>query len=240
MPVSRSRAIVEAPRAEWYRFDAADQVWNNWLLFTEDEGDEDSNDTLRVRPRYKRLICPACHGFDHDRAFKAGFDGEVRLRARGDIIETSDGFYCVSKDFVAVGRLAGFRGIVLKPVGRDGWHVLHVTRRVDSDPRAYRQSKRTCPRCGRSADGSGLVEYVSEIQRPPAGSTFFTTKSRRIGARYSDRDLFATGEVVAALKKAGVKGGTFRRLLDAEEETRARKAEREDSTARIARAFIVL
>ena len=164
----------------------------------------------------------------------------MRLRARGDLIETSDGFYCGNAKFVRAVRRGEFAGIALKPVGPEGWHVVNVKRRFAAHPRVYRQSKRTCPRCGRPEDGSGLVEYASQIARPAAGGTFFTTKSTRLGARYSDRDLFATEDVALALKRAGVKGGTFRRLLNADEEKRARKAERDGTAARIPRAYFVL
>jgi hypothetical protein len=223
-----------------YRFDEHDQVWNNWLVFAENEREEDPDDPLRVRERYRRLVCQTCFKFDHDLAYNAGFDRDVRIRARGDMIESSDGFHCVNEKFVRAIRRNGFTGLSLKRVGTDGWHAVNVKRRFDPDPRVYGQSKRACPRCGRPEEGWGVVEYASQVALPKTRGMFFTTTSGRIGMRYDDRDLFATADVAMALKKAGIKGGTFNRLLNAAEEAKARIAERAGRTPRLAHAYFVL
>ena len=59
--MAAKRTVFAPTTTEYYRFSAGDQVWNNWLLFVEDEEVDDSGEPLRVRARNKKLVCPRCH-----------------------------------------------------------------------------------------------------------------------------------------------------------------------------------
>jgi len=77
----------------FYQFAPNDQPWNNWLV-SEEVGKEA---VLRVRERYRGIVCSRCKKFDHDKAFDLGFDADIRIRARGDIVCTSDNLYCITE-----------------------------------------------------------------------------------------------------------------------------------------------
>src|SRR5690242_15431496 len=101
----------------YYRFSPNDQSWNNWLLFTEHR----ENPPLRIKERYQHLVCPKCRQFDFDAAFKGGFDLDVKIRAKGDIVLTQDpaeGFYCVNEKLRNIIEKKNIKGIRFKVLGK--------------------------------------------------------------------------------------------------------------------------
>ncbi len=198
----------------YYEFIANDQIWNNWLVF-----EELKDQPPQIKPRYKYILCPRCHKFDHDAVFKEGFDSNVKIRGRGDIIATDDGFHCFNDKAKSIIQAEHFKGITFKALGKTGWHVASITLRVKADPRAYELHKPVCPHCKRPAEVTGLFQYESQVEVPRKTGTFFSTIMDRYCSGFFDRPIFATEDVVFALKKAGIKGGMFLRLLNAKEES---------------------
>jgi hypothetical protein len=200
-----------------------DQNWNNWLLFTEHK----KTPWLSIKPRYQHLLCPKCKKFDHDDAFKEGFDSEIRIRGRGDIIRTDDGFRCVNEKVKRTIERAHLKGLGLKPLGDTGWYVINVTLRVSGDSTVYRLHKPFCRHCNRPSEITGIWGFQSQLRPPKEGKSFFSTIFDRCCSGNADRDIFVTEDIVRLWKDHGVKGGMFERLLNADEEAQVR-----DSIAR--------
>jgi len=195
----------------YYQFSPNDQMWNNWLLFDEQKQEP----RLLVKDQYKRLVCPKCLKFDYDKAFKAGFDSEIRIRARGDFLESSDGFLCVSEKLKRLIYEQGVCGVSLKPAGKSGWHVVNVTIRVEADQQALKANKPICHSCKRPGSVTGSFYALRQIEVPPKRTAFFTTILERNGC---DRDAFVTEDVLQMFIKGKFKGGEFHKLLTTEEE----------------------
>lgn len=195
----------------YYQFSPNDQMWNNWLLFDEQKQEP----RLSVKSQYKGLVCPKCLKFDYDKAFKAGFDSEIRIRARGDFLESSDGFLCVSEKVKQLVDAQGVCGVSLKPVGKSGWHVANTTLRVEAEEKVLKTHKPTCHACKRPGSVTGSFYALRQIEVPKKPSTFFTTVLERNGR---DRDVFVTDDIVQIFVTAKVKGGEFQKLLTIEDE----------------------
>jgi hypothetical protein len=190
-----------------FEFSGNDQSRNNWLVNTELK----EPPWVVTKPKYAPCFCPKCELPDLDALFELGFDDTVKIRARGDLFHSSDGFVCVNEKVKALVESEGFRGVAFKPVGKAGWWVVNVTRRVEGDEQAYTR-RNICPECGRARQTYGQICCVNQIDCPKEPGTFFSPKFRRSG--YQDRDLFVTEDIVASFKKNGVKGGLFSRLLE--------------------------
>ncbi len=198
----------------YYEFEANDQMWNNWLIFAELKEDP----WIGVKPRYRRLLCPKCDKFDHDAVFKEGFDADVRIRGRGDIIATDDGFHCINEKVKRIIEAEHYKGITLKPLGNSGWHVASITLRLKADPEAYELHKPFCRQCKRAAEVTGLLQFLSQVDVPKTSGRFFSTLTDRHCSSNFDRPVLVSEDIVVRLKKAGIKGGMFRKLLNADEE----------------------
>jgi len=190
-----------------FQFFSNDQPRNNWLANTELK----EPPWVVTKPRYASCFCSKCELPYLDAVFQQGFDDSVKIRARGDLFESSDGFVCVNDKVKALVESERFCGIAVKPVGKAGWWVVNVTCRVSGDEHAYTR-RNTCPECMRARQTYGQICCVSQIDCPKEPGTFFSPTFARSG--YSDRDLFVTEDIVASFKKHGVKGGMFSRLLE--------------------------
>jgi len=174
---------------------------------------------LQARPRYANLVCQRCGRFDSDKIFDAGFDEDVTLRFRDDFATTTDRIFIISPRMLEVLRRGKVGGFEVKPVGKEGWHAMKVTLRVDSDPRAYQEAGCRCPTCGmrRAGAGGGSIELLSQVAPPGQTNVFFTTKAAFLGREISDRDILCTEDVALLLKKHGIRKGSFHRLWTTDE-----------------------
>ncbi len=170
-----------------------------------------------VRPRYANLVCAACHRFDSDRIFEAGFDDDVSIRFRDDFAVTDDFIFVIGQRMLDVLRKGRVKGYEVKTVDRAGWYAMRVTHRVDSDPSVFRYEKGRCKACGRPVDGGGGYGLLSQVEPPASSNTFFTTKLSCLARDGPDRDLFCTEDVVMRLKEKGIRKGSFDRLWTNEE-----------------------
>lgn len=202
----------------YYELVPNDQTHNNWLLFAELK----EPPYLVVKPRYVGYVCPKCKKIDHDKAFVEGFDDGLKIRARGDLLCTSEGFLCVSEKVRQIINLKEFSGITLKAIPRTDWWVVNASCRVQADDSAYTLGKPYCEACGRAREAIGLIRCLSQIERPRGKGTFFSPTFNRCGSMNGDRDLFVSEDIVAEFKLQGVKGGMFARLLTQEEYAQVR------------------
>lgn len=191
----------------YYQFFPNDQVYNNWLLFEEHKLEP----VVRPITKYGQLICPRCGKFDHDLAYREGFESHYRFRVRGNICFTSDDFYCVDDKTKSLISSHGIKGITMKKAGDSGWHVISTDLRVNADSGVYEPSPAVCRVCRRPSGVKGSFTCLSEIEVPASSGVFFSPKFDRGGC--GSRDLFATEDVVHLLKEQGIKGGMFQRLL---------------------------
>lgn len=195
----------------YFQFFPNDQVHNNWLMFTEQK----TPPYVVLRPRYLDCVCPIpnCKKIDHDKAFAEGFDDDIKIRARGDIMDTSEGFTCINDKAKNVIESSGFVGLSLKEIPKTGWWVANVVHRVKADQNAYTITKAVCDRCGRPKETIGLIRCLNQIEVPSNTGTFFSPTFDRGGSRNGDRDLFFTEDIVSIFKQQKLKGGMFTRLL---------------------------
>jgi hypothetical protein len=245
MPTSVQRPSLQL---RLYRIEAREQPRRNWAIFRELKAPKRLPPSpgvpaqvrrmmgwhrgvgaiKEIRARYRRLVCPVCHGFDSDKIFDAGFGGDISIHSQDDFAETDDYMFVVSQEMLQVLRKARVKGYEVKKIGKAGWHVLRVTLRVDSNPRVFRYEKARCKSCGRPLDGGGLHELMAQIEPPPFPNTFFTTKLRCLAREGPDRDLFCTEDVVLLLKENGIRKGRFDRLWTNEEKKTHAAKEKQD------------
>lgn len=199
----------------YYRFVQNDQTHNNWLLFTEST----EPPYVTIRPDSSKFVCEKCKAIDHDEAFKHGLPSGLRIRARGNIFMTSEGFLCVDDQARQVIEESGFHGIAFQELTGTMWNVISVTCRVQAEPTAYEYSKNTCPQCKRPRGVTGLIRFLSQITVPERTNSFFAPTFDLCGSMSGDRELFVTEDIVLRFKEQGVKGGMFERLLTKEEES---------------------
>ena len=148
-----------------YRMCDNDQPRRNWVVFREIKRPRPFPrlefipsalfDTSRgvggvyeTRPRYQKVVCSRCHRFDSDKIFEADFYNDAEIRFRDDFAATNDRIFLISKRMLKVLRKGKLGGFEVKPVGREGWHAMNVTLRVESDPAVYHEAGRKCQSCG--------------------------------------------------------------------------------------------
>src|ERR1043166_3562046 len=113
----------------YYRFSPDDQKHFNWLIFVEHR--EPPYHVLR--PRYESLVCGRCKKFDHDKVFGEGFDKGLKIRVKGDMFYSEEGFYCFNDKVKQIVESYGFSGLVFKSIKQTGWHAINVACRVDAN-----------------------------------------------------------------------------------------------------------
>ena len=190
----------------YYQFFSNDQARNNWLVNTELK----EPPWVAKKIRYASCFCQKCEMINFDAAFTEGFDESVKIRVKGDAFQSTDGFNCVNEKIKNLIESEGMRGVTLKPVGKAGWWVLNITRRVNGDPQAYSR-RNTCDQCKRARQTYGQLYCVTQIEAPEQRGTFFSPTFDRGGS--VDRDVLVTEDIMASFKKHGIKGGMFTRLL---------------------------
>ena len=159
-----SPAQTSPPQLRLYRVEAKEQPARNWIVFKELVAPKKlppspyvsaqvrrmmglhrgAGGVKEVRPRYRRLVCPACRGFDSDKIFDAGFDRDIRIRSRDDFAESDDYLFVVSQRMLEVLRKGRVKGYEVRQVDKAGWYALRATLRVDSDPRVFRYERARC------------------------------------------------------------------------------------------------
>lgn len=166
---------------------------------------------MRMKPEYLPLCCKKCGRYDDDPVFDVGFREPVTIRIRGDFSHTQDRVFVVSEKFLNAIRKAKVRGYETKPVGKSGWHAFRATERVGFRDGVMKLVEPTCPECKRADGTTGMFKHLSQLSVPKSRNTFFTTE-KGWPTMLWDRWIFATEDVVQALKEAGIKGGYFNRL----------------------------
>jgi hypothetical protein len=202
-----------------YQFFAEDPRTYPWLVFKVDNSGLVLSGINSVKDRYRHIVCCECHGFSHDQIFDEGFDETLNIRSRKQFVSTGEGFLCVSQAFREFYVESNYSGLDFKHVGR-GWHVISVTERLalKAFDDVYEVKGPQCNTCGRPKSVTGVISYLSELGASPKSNCFFSTVSDRFCAGFTDRPLFASEEIVLAMKHKGLKGGEFRRLLTKDEE----------------------
>jgi len=185
-----------------------DQKRSNWLIHFETPA------AFEPLPQYKRFICKKCGKFSHDEVFKEGFPGDVDLRVKGDIFASDDGFLCFNNRVLGVMNACKFPGIVTKPLGKSGWHVVNISLRLGTTPDIFRVIKGPCSECGRLREVIGGVDHLGQLASLPNAECFFSTIADRDATGLADRNLFVTGGIVDAFKANRIKGGVFHLLKD--------------------------
>jgi hypothetical protein len=162
---------------------------------------------FQTRPRYEQVVCKRCRRFDSDQVFDAGYDEDVTIRFRDDFATTNDRQFLVSQRMLEVLRKGKVGGFEARPVGKEGWHAIKVTLRVDSDPGAYHEAGTRCQACGMREEGAGggSISLLSQVTAPGQANVFFTTKVAFHGREISDRDILCTEDVVLLLKESGIR-----------------------------------
>ena len=117
-----------------------DQECKNWIAFQEIR----KPPYVMLRARYGDLICPKCERFSHEDVFERGFDTDIRIRAKGDIIRSEDGFDCVNERVRSLIEKNRFQGIVLKQLPNTDWYAAKITCCVDADRSAFKFSGPFC------------------------------------------------------------------------------------------------
>jgi hypothetical protein len=185
---------------------------------------------VQIKPQYQHLCCKKCGRFDSDKVFDVGFGDPVTIRLKGELGHTDDRMFIINNHVLGVLHRAKVQGFETKPLGTSGWHAVRVTLRVRSADGIIKNRKPNCSTCGRPRESYGSYDYCSEIDVPKRDNTFFTHKRAWPSSHFRDRDVFATEDVVIALKAAKVKGPYFNRLLsDIEREHQKQKEKQGNS-----------
>lgn len=211
-------------RMHYYRFSAYDQAQNNWLLFTE------LNDPpwVEVKPRYRSYVCNRCANISYELVFREGFDAPMKIRAKGNLFFSTDGFFCIDEKAKLLIETAGFHGVIFKPILNTGWWVVSIELKVNADKQVYKYQNR-CNECGRAKQTYDNFCCLTQIEMPTSNKSFFSPALQREGTPRTHQDVFVTEDIVTEFKRGGLKGGVFTRLLTTGEfdAVKAIKAERD-------------
>jgi len=152
----------------YFEFSSDDQTRNNRLVSIELKDPP----WVALKPRYVCCVCPKCELINYDEAFAEGFDDTVKIRAKGDIFGTTDGFTCINQKVKDLIESEGMHGVAMKPVGKAGWWVVNVTYRVNGDEGAYTR-RNYCDQCKRARQTYGRICCVNQVESPEQNRTFF-------------------------------------------------------------------
>jgi len=178
---------------------------------------------LTPKPVYQDLVCSKCWQANHDEVFKRGFKAAGEFKSKRDLIQTTDGFLCLSekvRELLIRHRVGGFK---IKPIGMDGWYVVNVTKRVNA-VLVYKAAEE-CRLCRRAKQFCGGYEFERQISLPKNPRTVFTVVHERQGP-HQGRDVFVTGDIVEILQTAGIKGCRFNKMYSSEEENEMKRRRR--------------
>jgi hypothetical protein len=170
-----------------------------------------------LKPQYRHACCEACGCYETDEIFEIGFTEPVTIRLKGEFGYTSDKIFVIKEKVLEVLQKAEVAGYETKPIGKSGWHALRATLKVDCNGTAMTTAESKCSGCGRPTNAGGIFRFERQVSLPTQLKSFFTTKSSWPSARFTDRTLFITEDVLAALKAGKVKGPYCTRLATAEE-----------------------
>ncbi len=207
----------------YYTLWGNDQARHSWVLITEEKAKPRARPPevpkvvhqllgapvpsgLRFKPRYSRFRCGLCRRFDGYAVFDEGFDGDVKIRIKGDFGHSTDRIFVVNDRFLAALRSVNTSGYETKALGQSGWHALKITTAVRVADSAYGGGGNTCPECGRLEFGGMDIDRISDITPPTEAVTLFTHQKSWPCTAF-DRMPLLTEPVVHALKEHGIKGG---------------------------------
>lgn len=152
---------------QWFWLSASEQRYNNWVLYKE----ATSMRPVHLRARYERFTCPECRKIDEDAALRSGIDN-VRLRAKTDLLLTSDNVLCFSeklRDIFVSHHVMGLE--FLEILGQSRYQVVLPTHLVEVD-----LSKTTFQYEDRDAYGREVTPgFCATCGRPRLGRYLFPT-----------------------------------------------------------------
>lgn len=231
----RSDGVSQISEANWlavvpqnmsfYAFEGKDlhSTKNHYVLYDLEYAVEHRK-PLPPRAIYEDLVCPKCFQAEHSQIFKRGFPIDLVIKWKDDLVTTNDYFLCLNEKAKAVIEKHKIGGIKLKQLGCTKRYVGSITTKVAADKSVYKvgedivTGRKYCAACKRALAVAGLFEFERQLSLPRNKRTFFTPEFQRPG-RHQGPEIFATEEVVNIFKKAGLKGGAFRRLFNVEEES---------------------
>ena len=151
--------------SNYYWIVPKDQRHNNWLLH------RDHPETGRsLRKRYSDMVCGRCKKLNELDALERGLESDVTLRARSDLVQTSDGFLCgnnKAKDLIESLGAETVRFVSLS--ASDKYYVLIPDTFAPVDLEAAgMEFLRPCDQCGRFRETCGLP-VSSAITFPESG-----------------------------------------------------------------------
>jgi hypothetical protein len=199
----------------FYQFFTNDLRSPAWLIFKQQK---EPPHRIQAKSQYTDLCCAECHRFDHDTVFAMGFDADFSVRTKWDSFCSGEGFLCFRSRLVEFLVGCGVTGLAFKKIPKSDFFVISVTERVPADRNAYVLSRPFCRTCGRRKGVTGLIEFRRRIELPDVGRKFVAPLFSREGSWNLHRDVFASEDIVFAMRAAGFKGGQFWRLLNSEEE----------------------
>lgn len=191
-----------------------DQRAYNWLImrYVHPRGREPRFTPLS---RYQKYVCGSCGRISFDDVFASGFPvSATKLRAKGDLLITDDGFWCVRQNVVELFQKEQIDGIHFNRISDTDWYVLNISRRLPIVNDVYKEVGELCPGCGKSTEIIGCVVLREQIlETPPRRSVFTTGPSRE----HSDRDVLVDREIIDLMVRARIKGGTATLIPSAKE-----------------------
>lgn len=143
---------------QWFWLAPNEQRYNNYVLYEE-------RPLVRIRTRYENLACPQCHKVDDAAALRSGRDPVV-LRARTDVVGTSDDIYCVSEAFRELFISHGMSGLDFLDIpGQTKYEVALPTfwATVDTGKTQFQYED----------EGEGWAQFCSTCHRPLRGRYLF-------------------------------------------------------------------
>ena len=192
----------------YYQFYPSDQGQPNWLIHRPKQG----GPGFVPSPDYSSFVCQKCRKFSHDAVFEFGFPTNYKLKLRGDIAATFDGFLCVNERVIQLIGRNSFPGLRYKQVDPQGWYVINIIERVETTSDVYKVVRGPCEECGRNRELIGGVHHMGQLLSLPRDEGFFSTSLDWECSRLDDRTLFMSSAVVECFKQNAVRGGALHLL----------------------------
>jgi hypothetical protein len=190
-----------------------DQRRDNWIInrwFRRKDGVPDFT-PLTV---YRDCVCSGCRKIAYDDAFKLGFKAAKKIRGKGDMLTSDDGFRCVRENVVALLDREGIRGVHFRQIVDTEWYVLNITERVRVSGDVYQRSGVPCSLCGRKTEVLGAVTNLGQfLDDLPRGAVFSTSEYNEKW----DREILIDETILELFRKSGITGCTAQLIPPADE-----------------------
>ncbi len=193
----------------WWWLVPKDQYYNNFLFWKDGK-------PRTLRPAYAAVRCQVCGKLDELKALQMPLQDDIKIRARGDVVLTHDGFLLFSQhlqDVLSDNRVQGVRYLAIPNEDRYRVAIPTCYLPVDPDTAGFQYAGAKCVACGRYRHGV-YVGPLKPSYSPPEDNTVMCAPEVFQESGVGRVFWFLVSDLVKSLfKKNGIRGVEFGKPL---------------------------